>query len=474
VSFIPPTPPPPPYDAPSPPPLPGPRRAPVDAGTVIAWAVILLCVGAIASRPYWTPYVKRAPTSTEVAQQAVGEVRSPQLQMVGRYAIGAKAFTPAGQPETVDKLVAAVESAVGDNPVDELRAIPVIAELKGAEAALARLDEFERKHRVDRLRPDVEALRTIYTRGVAHLSESAARELVARHGWFGELAVSYGLPSHDSRREAAMAPAGRALVAAAAMTLGGLVALVAGIVLGILALVLYFKGQLPRAYRPADPATAGPFAEAFALYLLTFIGLSLAIGLLFPGAGNWASWAVTVVLPLAFAWLRLRGVPWPEVRWGLGWHAGRGLLREAGAGVVGYVTGLPVIALGLLVTLLLTNMTGEQPSHPIRDMPTDTAAAKLQILLLAAVWAPVIEETMFRGALFHHLRARLGWWASTLVVSLIFAVIHPQGWMLVPALGCVAVVLAGIREWRGSIVGPVVAHALHNGVLVVMFLTTAS
>jgi membrane protease YdiL (CAAX protease family) len=32
----------------------------------------------------------------------------------------------------------------------------------------------------------------------------------------------------------------------------------------------------------------------------------------------------------------------------------------------------------------------------------------------------------------------------------------------VPALGSTALVLAALREWRGSIIAPMVAHACHN------------
>jgi hypothetical protein len=73
---------------------------------------------------------------------------------------------------------------------------------------------------------------------------------------------------------------------------------------------------------------------------------------------------------------------------------------------------------------------------------------------------------MFRGALFSHLRARVGWWVSAPVVSLIFAAIHPQGWVAIPVLGAIAMVLAGLREWRGSAIAPMVAHGVNNAVAV--------
>jgi membrane protease YdiL (CAAX protease family) len=53
-------------------------------------------------------------------------------------------------------------------------------------------------------------------------------------------------------------------------------------------------------------------------------------------------------------------------------------------------------------------------------------------------------------------------------VGLVFAVIHPQGIALVPPLMTLGAVFAMIREWRGSLIGPVAAHAIHNGFLMTM------
>src|SRR5262249_59937285 len=86
----------------------------------------------------------------------------------------------------------------------------------------------------------------------------------------------------------------------------------------------------------------------------------------------------------------------------------------------------------------------------------------LGLYALASVFAPVIEETMFRGALFHHLRRRWGWGVSAPIVALLFAIVHPQGWVAVPALGSIAIVLAALREWRGSLIAPMVAHGFNN------------
>jgi membrane protease YdiL (CAAX protease family) len=164
----------------------------------------------------------------------------------------------------------------------------------------------------------------------------------------------------------------------------------------------------------------------------------------------------------------MRGIRSSDCRNALGWHTGKGLFTEIGCGLVGYVTGIPLVALGLVVSFMLMSLTKSQPSHPL--VGEVGKMNPLTIYVLACVVAPVLEESMFRGALLHHMRTRWNWVLSALVVSLIFAAIHPQGWTFIPTLGAIAFVLAALREWRGSLLAPIVAHATTNFVTVTLLL----
>jgi membrane protease YdiL (CAAX protease family) len=97
------------------------------------------------------------------------------------------------------------------------------------------------------------------------------------------------------------------------------------------------------------------------------------------------------------------------------------------------------------------------------------------------VVAPLVEETMFRGVLYRHLReasSRRGKLASillgTVVTSFVFAVIHPQGWLGVPPLMGIATALALTREWRGSLLPCMLAHGLNNGVIMIFSIALSS
>jgi len=456
------------------------------AGTVIAWIVIVVCVAAIAILPH---RMKRAaaaavraatnPTTAPAAVTPVEQIPGGQLEVMARYAVAVKHLSDRASATTApavptDSFINQLDRVAADNPIDQFRVIPVAGELLGPADALARLDRFEKAHAVVRLRGDVDALRVIYTKGPDALASDRARMLISRHHWFGELAVSSGLPASDPRRAAALEPARRTLVVLGAGFLLLGVLGVAGLVLATVAIVLLAKGRLRRRFAPPTPWTAGPLVEAFALYLVGMIGLSLLLQRFYPTGHEIApNFVIFVLLPIALIYLRLRGIPWRDVTSAVGWTTGHGALREMGAGVVGYVAGLPLLAIGYVLTYVLVWITGNVPTHPITEMPTDQSSAVVSLFLLAAVGAPIVEETMFRGALFAHLRNRLGWWISAPVVSLIFAAIHPQGWVAIPMLGAIALVLAALREWRGSLIAPMTAHALNNAAAVlVMILVT--
>jgi membrane protease YdiL (CAAX protease family) len=50
------------------------------------------------------------------------------------------------------------------------------------------------------------------------------------------------------------------------------------------------------------------------------------------------------------------------------------------------------------------------------------------------------------------------------VVSFLFAVIHPQGFLAVPPLMSLALAFTLMREWRGTLLPPMIAHGINNAV----------
>ena len=491
-----------------PPPPPPPKRLGSDlppvrstgGGTLLAWLVIAASVTTILTRDFWAPALARramgeeryTATKAKAGQDGdIAEHRSPQLLLAARYAVGVGSFTksaprarttpattraanapaPAGADLTA-KLLDQLD-ITAQSPIDEFRVIPVVGELLGSDAALDRLDRFEGEHTVVRLRRDVDLLRAAYTRGSPALDASDRQYLIDRHGWFAQLALTHDAPSGDSQRQQALSPARRTAFLLLTLVIIGIAALIAGLALLILALVWLIGGNWRAAYLRPAPWRAAPFGESFALYLGGYLVLSLGISLLLGGSETrsiWPSAALLLILPLVVIWLFMRGISAKEAALGLGWHRGRGMLRECFAGITGYVAGLPLIALALLASMWLMKHSGQKAEHPIINHPIDRPLEAWGVFVLACIVAPILEESMFRGALFHHLRGKLGFVLCALISSLIFAAIHPQGWAAVPVLSAIAFVLAGIRQWRGSLIGCVVAHALNNSIVTLILL----
>jgi membrane protease YdiL (CAAX protease family) len=72
--------------------------------------------------------------------------------------------------------------------------------------------------------------------------------------------------------------------------------------------------------------------------------------------------------------------------------------------------------------------------------------------------------------LFPGLSAMMRWLLGGVVGAFIFAAIHPQGWLAVPALMSIALAATALRVMRGSLIAPMTLHAINNGVIVLLLI----
>ncbi|MFZ4534628.1 MAG: CPBP family intramembrane glutamic endopeptidase, partial [Alsobacter sp.] len=298
-----------------------------------------------------------------------------------------------------------------------------------------------------------------------------AERLKKRHHWFAEVALSRGLPESDPARVEIIKTGTRTvIVMISAVVIAGL-AMMVGFVLATIGVIMLVSRSLRPAYA-CDAALAGTttgqraaLLESLVLFILALLGLSaVAEGIQAAGGPDLKVWLLWLALAAAW-WPRVWGMERSAWKTALGWHAGRGVLREIGAGIVGYLAGLPIVLVGLVTTVVLIAVTGSKPTHPAVEQVSAGGGwwASAQLMVLACLWAPVCEETFFRGAMFAHCRRWLHPLLSALIVAFVFAAIHPQGWTVVPALMSLAVSFALVREWRGSIIASMTGHAIQNG-----------
>lgn len=480
--------------------VPGPRGS--DGGwRVVLWLALIAACSLI--------YLGRA-----MEKEGTGVVpdpattSSPMLKFLGRYALGAGAMAGGANKS---QFVSSIDD-LSTHVIDRVRAAVLVGDLGGASESLDRLAKLEsevdsaRADGVPRtgfgassgilvfadeaargaMQEDLATLRAIYESGSAAGIDAAARDLLMkRHGWFGRVALTFGAGAGDAERARIDAECSRVVLAVIAALAVIVAAVLTGLMLFILAVVMLAQGRLRSGWLLAErsgvigpavgaaPAGAAPSAdlETIVLFLWSFIVMGVVAGAVQIATGA----DVTMVLAWCAAsvclWPLARGWPWRAWRYAVGWHAGRGFFREVGAGLVGYLAGLPIVGVGVLLTLAITALTGRDATHPIaNEVDLSSVWAVVGLYGLAVLWAPIVEESAFRGALYRHLRGRVACPIAALVCGLVFAIIHPQGLAGVPVLTAMGIVFCLLREWRGSLIGPMVAHALNNLFAVTMLL----
>ena len=330
-----------------------------------------------------------------------------------------------------------------------------------------------------------EALEQAMEAGVESLSDDQAASLRADLGWVGTL-----LLAAPEEREAMETVAARKIIMLGMLMIGLGIAAVAGVVGLIVLMVRAAGGRMSSGLSPPD-ASHGIYAETFALWLVALPVLQIAAAIS-AGDDGVVQLAATLAAFLGslcvLFWPIWRGISFAQMRVDIGWTIGRGPLREIACGLASYCMTLPIMFMGILCTLILVVLQGllvaggeadpfagtGGPAHPIvAEVVSGGPLVKTLLLLLAVVAAPLVEETVFRGMLHRQMRSvswRLGTATSIAcsagLVSLVFAAIHPQGWVAIPALMGIAVGMSLAREWRGSLIAPMCVHGTSNGIVV--------
>ncbi len=251
--------------------------------TACSWLVILGIVAFIVVRNT-TAALKAADrplTSVVPAPDVSLEITSRMLigqtELLARLPSGTD---PALVSRQRGRMIAAIDAAA-ITPADKLNAIPVIAELSGADAAIDGLDQLQ-----PRLAPnpqfagDADVLRGIYLHRAQSVTASQREGLLQRHGWFGQLALVFGLPAQDRQRQAVLARAMQTTIVLGIAFIAGLLVVGAGLVLLVVGIVLLKKGRINPAYRPSPPLGPPVFLETFALWLCLWVASWLIYRLL--------------------------------------------------------------------------------------------------------------------------------------------------------------------------------------------------
>ncbi len=431
-------------------------------GAALAVCVIAACVAFVVR----TQSVHRTDDAAEVRPNRT-------LELMARYVVGVKELM--GGEEALGEWQSNLDDALGQNVAklsrgenDALRSLIVKGWLKGAWPAAAEFDAIAAKNAG--LQEDVAALRRLKeTNG--EVKDESWKKLQERHGWIADLARAQAQPAKGAARQVVVQQALRTAMALICVSFLGMIAAVGGLVVMILGIVRWRSGKLRLTLTLRSRDQGGVLLEGFAIYLALFLFVPWLLRLLSVPFPRWAAYGPALIaLIIGMTWPLLRGMQRPQWREALGLHRGEGVLREMGVGVLGWVASLPLLVLGMIAASWIMKLTGDFPTHPIVDVFAGNGWAKLGAILLATVWAPISEEIMFRGLLFPGLSAWLRWLAGLLLGAFVFAAIHPQGWAGVPAIMALAGSFSLLRMWRQSLIAPMTAHALNNGIMCIVML----
>jgi uncharacterized protein len=103
------------------------------------------------------------------------------------------------------------------------------------------------------------------------------------------------------------------------------------------------------------------------------------------------------------------------------------------------------------------------PDELLRSLAEAGVAHRVILAVIIVGLVPLLEESVFRGALFQPLRRRYGPWAVIFITSICFTVIHVQWQVFLPHL-VTGLCVGYLRAASGSILPPILMHATFNGV----------
>jgi membrane protease YdiL (CAAX protease family) len=403
-----------------------------------------------------------------------------------------------GTPQEKEKAKQDIAAMLDGNTVtdvDKVRAAIVKGFIAGPDAALQSLDNFAtaaaaKPTPFEGLDADAQLIRTAFEQGKDALSAADQQRLTDRHGYFAKVLFAATDPAAAAERDRITAGGAALMVLMIVFGLFLLAVFITAVICFGIALSMLTKGRIVPKFRAPEPG-GSVFLETVAALAAGFLGLKVLMGVIEAIArGTSGGGMGMLMLSFALQWSliavifypRFRGVPWSEARRRMGLHSGQGFFKEIAAGIFAYFATLPIVLAVIVVTLIAVLARGMfqsggagggggpvPPENPIIEIIASGNWLVLGMLyLLATIWAPLVEETVFRGCLYRHLRSRLPIVVCALLSAIVFAVMHGYEFMLLGPVLALGFNFALMREWRDSLVGPIAAHALHNGTVLII------
>lgn len=220
-----------------------------------------------------------------------------------------------------------------------------------------------------------------------------------------------------------------------------------------------------------------------AQYLLMYIGVEVALVSFLPILGAFGIPAPTdagllvmhsTLLAIGFLALSYRPLDGKLLRLGDVGITRKRLWLHVGWGVAGEIANVPIIIAASIVSYYAFRGVPRVDNPVVTDLHSATDLLTIVLLGLGAcLYAPLIEETWFRGTLlpaFSSVTRKPVWGIA--ITSVLFASLHPTGlpsWLPLASIGAMGAMLTYQTK---SLVPAMVMHGVHNAVTLALTLWT--
>lgn len=176
-------------------------------------------------------------------------------------------------------------------------------------------------------------------------------------------------------------------------------------------------------------------------------------------------------LSILFTIARSKGIRMSSA-WGI---TRKNILRDLKNGAVCYFALMPPLSFISYIYLRILESTSVeislQPQLEYLTNPIYPWWIHVTLVIMAVLVAPAVEEMIFRGLLLPVIMRNARTWLSVGLVSVLFASVHGHLPALVPIF-VLAVALSMGYILSGSLLVPVVTHAIFNSVSVIAYILT--
>ncbi len=142
----------------------------------------------------------------------------------------------------------------------------------------------------------------------------------------------------------------------------------------------------------------------------------------------------------------------------------KNFFKNISYGILGYVSLVPVLIVGLLIVVWFVEAFKYKPSpQPVLELFLEERKIPVLVYLsiFVAVVGPVMEEIFFRGFLYNAIKKDMGIRWAIIISAGLFSLLHAHlvGFLPILILG---IFLAYLYEKTGSLVSSITLHIMHN------------